>query len=68
MRSALENEEKALEIKSIVLSTAFKLHACVLRSNLNAYRKKQGPFKRNNVDSEKGNHCLFDVYLPASWN
>lgn len=69
MSNKPENEEKALEISGIVLlSIAFKLHACVLGSNLNACRKKYGPFKRNNVDSEQGNLCHFYIYLPASRN
>lgn len=66
--STLENEETVLEIRGIVLlSIAAELHVRVLRSNLKAYRKKYGPFKRNNVDSEKGRHCRFYIYLPASW-
>lgn len=69
MSNKPENEEKALEISGIVLlSIACKLHACVLGSNLNAYRKKYGPFQRSNVDSDQGNLCHFCIYIPASRN
>lgn len=68
IRSTPANEEPLLETRGIVLlSIAARSHACVLRSNLNAYGTKYGPFKRNNVDSEKGRHCRFYIYLPASW-
>lgn len=68
IRSTLENEETVLGIRGIVLlSIAAKLYAGVLRSNLNAYRKKYGPFRRNNVDSEKGRPCRFYIYLLVSW-
>lgn len=54
IRNTPENEEKALEISSILFyyQQLSELQACVLRSNLNAYRNEYGPFKRNNVNSE----------------
>lgn len=46
IRSVPGNEQKAVEIRGIVLvSIASRLHACVLRSNLKAYRKKYGPLR-----------------------
>lgn len=69
IRSTLKNEEKALEIRDIVqLLKATKSHAWVLKSYLNAYRKKYIPLRRLMWIQEKEATAAFYIYLLASRN